>query len=279
MAKFDSITIGKGTGSLGNVTLRRVKGENIASQKVSKGTQKVGTYAQVLRRVRWSNLVTAYQMLNALGDGHGMSQAFPQRPVNQNNFNAFMKANLGVTDVASVVLPKDKADSRFLVPAPFIVSQGTLTAPEALMATFANGAFTMAGTNNFANVGELCAALIASYGFENGDVATFIVQQWNEGGAKFTSEQIVINSASTEALPSWITSAGVITAGNAIANSEGIIIRGRNSENGYLVSPAQFGDGMTSSTPYTLYTGSTAMEDAVESYGYRTDPYLQANPQ
>lgn len=279
MAKFDSITIGKGTGSLGNVTLRRVKGENIASQKVSKGTQKIGTYDQVLRRVRWSNLVTAYQMLNALGDGHGMSQAFPQRPINQNNFNAFMKANLGVADVASVALPKDKADSRFLVPAPFIVSQGTLTAPEALMATFANGAFTMAGTNNFANVGELCAALIASYGFENGDVATFIVQQWNEGGAKFSSQQIVINSASTDALPSWITSAGVITAGNAIANSEGIIIRGRNSESGYLVSPAQFGDGMTSSTPYTLYTGSTAMEDAVDSYGYRTDPYLQSNPQ
>lgn len=159
------------------------------------------------------------------------------------------------------------------------MSQGSLTAPEALMATFANGAFTMAGSNNFTNVGELCAALIANYGFEDGDVATFIVQQWNEGGAKFSSEQIVINSASTESLPSWITSAGVITAGNAIANTEGIIIRGRNSENGYLVSPAQFGDGMTTSTPYTLYTGTTAMEEAVESYGYRTDPYLQANPQ
>lgn len=118
MAKFDSITIGKGTGSLGNVTLRRVKGENIASQKVSKGTQKIGTYAQVLRRVRWSNLVTAYQMLNALGDGHGMSQAFPQRPVNQNNFNAFMKANLGVADVASVALPKLKPTRAFSFPRP-----------------------------------------------------------------------------------------------------------------------------------------------------------------
>lgn len=277
MAKFDSIALGKGSGSLGNVTLRRVNGENIASQKISKGTQKVGTRAQVLRRSRLSNLVTAYQKLNALGDGNGMAQSFPNRPRFQSNFNAFVKANMGVSDVSDIVLPKDKADERLLVPAPFIVSQGTLDAPTALMATYAAGTYVMAGTNNFANVGELSAALVSLYGFMDGDVVTFLTQKWSDT-AFFTVLKLVIDSTSTDALPSWISAAGVITVG-AVAQSESVIIRGRNENGTMLVSPAQFGDSMTASAPYTTYTGAVAEQAAADSYGYRTDPYLQSvNP-
>lgn len=277
MAKFDSIALGKSTGSLGNVTLRHVNGENIASQKISKGTQKVGTRAQVLRRCRLSNLVTAYQKLNALGDGNGMAQSFPNRPRFQSNFNAFVKANMGVSDVADIVLPKDKADERLLVPAPFIVSQGTLEAPTALMATYTAGTYVMAGSNNFANVGELSAALINEYGFVDGDVVTFLTQKWSTF-AFFTLKKLVIDSTSTDALPSWISAAGVFTVG-AVAQSESVIIRGRNEGGNMLVSPAQFGDSMTASAPYTTYTGVTAELAAADSYGYRTDPYLQSvNP-
>lgn len=278
MAKFNSIALGKSSGSLGNVTLRRVNGENIASQKISKGTQKVGTHSQVLRRARFTNLVTAYQLLNALGNGKGMSQSFPLRPTNQSNFNAFMKANMGVTDVADILLTKEKADARYCVPAPFIVSVGTLDAPTALMATYNAGTYVMAGSNNFANVGEFSAAMVANYGFLQGDVVTFIGQSWTEAGAKFGANQIVIDTTSTESLPSWITAAGVITAGNP-TNNESVIIRGRNENGTMLVSSAQFGDSMTASTPYTTYTGATAEQAAADSYGYRTDPYLQdVNP-
>lgn len=278
MARIDSITIGKGRGSLGNVTLRNVKGETIASQKVAKGSQLVGTRSQVLQRVRWANLVLAFQGLNALGDGKGMAQSFPQRPKNQSNFNAFLKANLADPAVGSVVLTKSESDSRFLVPAPFVVTNGSLTAPTALMGTFTNGTFVMAGTNNFQNMGALSAALIADYGFEEGDIVTFIGMNWTTTGAtKFTSLQIVVNSNSTSALPSEITAAGVITVANA-SNSCAVIVRGRTGIDGYQVSPAQFPTTMVGSAPYSEHVGAAAETVAVDSYGYRQDPYLQANP-
>lgn len=278
MARIDSITIGKGRGSLGNVTLRNVKGETIASQKVSKGTQLVGTRSQVLQRVRWANLVLAFQGLNALGDGKGMTQSFPQRPKNQSNFNAFMKANLAIPEVGAVVLSKSDSDSRLLVPAPFVVTNGSLTAPTALMATFRNGTFVMAGSNNFQNMGALSAALIADYGFEEGDVVTFIGMNWTTSGAtKFTSLQIVVNSTSSSALPSEINASGVITVANA-SNSCAVIVRGRSGIDGYQVSPAQFPSTMVGSAPYSEHVGEAAETVAVDSYGYRQDPYLQSNP-
>lgn len=279
MAKIDSITIGKARGSLGNVTLRNVKGETIASQKVSKGSQLVGTRSQVLQRVRWANLVLAFQGLNALGDGKGMAQSFPQRPKNQSNFNAFLKANLATPEVGAVVLSKSESDSRLLVPAPFVVTNGSLTAPTALMATFTNGTFVMGGSRSFQNMGQLSAALIAEFGFENGDIVTFIGMNWTATGAtKFTSLQIMINSSSTSALPSEITAGGVITVANA-TNSCAVIVRGRTGVDGYQVSPAQFPATMVGSAPYSEHVGAAAETVAVDSYGYRQDPYLQANPQ
>lgn len=279
MARIDSIVIGKGRGSIGNVTLRNVKGETIASQKVSKGYQLVGTRSQVLQRVRWANLVLAFQGLNALGDGKGMAQSFPLRPKNQSNFNAFMKANLAIPEVGAVVLSKSESDSRLLVPAPFVVTNGSLTAPTALMETFTNGTFVMGGSRNFQNMGDLSDALIAEFGFEDGDIVTFIGMNWTTTGAtKFTSLQIMVNSSSSSALPSEITAGGVITVANT-SNSCAVIVRGRINIDGYQVSPAQFPATMVGTAPYTEHVGAAAETVAVDSYGYRQDPYLQANPQ
>lgn len=41
MAIINSVLIGKGRGSVGNVTLRIAGGDTIASQKISKGAQKL----------------------------------------------------------------------------------------------------------------------------------------------------------------------------------------------------------------------------------------------
>lgn len=278
MGKTNSIALGKTSGSLGNVTFRLGKnGEVITSQKISKGTQKVGTYDQVSRRVILANMVTAYQRLNATGDGKGMHHSFPLRP-RGNDFNGFVAENMQKATVAAVMVPKNLGN--VLVPAPFIVSRGNLRAPVELQATFNAGTFVMSGTNNFANMGELSTALINNYYFSDGDTVTFFGMTF--GGAMqsaiITGRQIVLDTQSTDPLPSWISAAGVITVTSS-TNSDAVIVRGRRGESGWNVSDAEFSDACMASDAYAAYTGSAAEQLAVDSWGYKSEPYLQANPQ
>lgn len=278
MGKTNSIALGKTRGSLGNVTFRLGKnGEVITSQKISKGTQKVGTYSQVGRRVILANIVAAYQRLNACGDGKGMHHSFPLRPTG-NDFNGFTAENMAKAEVAAVMVPKNLGN--ILVPAPFIVSRGSLRAPVELQATFTNGTFVMSGSNNFANIGELSTALINNYYFSDGDIVTFFGMGFGSASqsANITSRQIKLNAASTEALPSWISAAGVFTVAPS-TNSDAVIVRGRKTDTGWNVSDAEFSDACMASPAYAAYTGTQAEIIAIESWGYKSEPYLQADPQ
>lgn len=278
MGKTNSIALGKTSGSVGNVTFRRGKnGEVITSQKISKGTQLVGTKKQVSRRVILTNMVSAYQRLNATGDGKGMHHSFPLRQ-RGNDFNGFVAENMAKPTVAAVCVPKNMGN--ILVPAPFIVSRGNLRAPVELQATFTNGTFVMAGTNNFANMGELSTALIDNYGFSDGDTVTFFGMGFGSAtqSANITSKQIHLDTNSTDALPSWISAAGVFNVVPS-TNADAIIVRGRESETGWAVSDAEFSDACMASEAYAAYTGTEAEQIAVESWGYKSEPYLQANPQ
>lgn len=277
MGKTNSIALGKTSGSVGNVTFRRGKnGEVITSQKISKGTQLVGTQKQVGRRVILTNMVTAYQRLNATGDGKGMHHAFPLL-TRGNNFNGFVAQNMAKPSVAAVCVPKNMGN--ILVPAPFIISRGNLRAPAELQATFTAGTFVMAGTNNFANMGDLSNALINNYGFSEGDTVTFFAMTYGSAmqSATISSKQIFISSESTEALPSWISAQGVFTVTTA-SNSDAVIVRGRKSETGWAVSDAEFSDDCMTSEAYLAYTGHTAELTAIESWGYKSEPHLQSNP-
>lgn len=273
MAIINSIGVGKAKGSMGNVTYKTRKGLTIGSQKVSKGQQKVGTYRQVTRRVMLANLVTAYQRLNAIGDGNGMHHAFPLRE-RGNDFNGFVAKNMSKPSVAAVMLPKDLGS--VLVPAPFIVSRGNLQAPTDFQSTFNDGKYTMAGTHNFTNMGDLAEAMIADYGFQQGDIVTIFTMTWGTTAmqsAIIRGYQFVIDTNSTASLPTYISSAGVFDVAPA-TNSDAVIIRGRN-DNGWDVSDAEFSDAAMNSAAYIAYTGAAAELTAVDSWGYRSNPYLQ----
>lgn len=89
MAIINSITIGKGKGSLGNVTLRYVGGDTIGSQKIlKKGSG--GTLKQVSIRARWGNIVNLYQAFAG-----ALDKCFEEvkRP-RQSDFNLFLSRNI-----------------------------------------------------------------------------------------------------------------------------------------------------------------------------------------
>lgn len=288
MAIVNAVIVGRSRGSVGNVTLRVAGGETIMSQKVTKGGR-IGTYNQVLRRVRWANLVAAYRALNAEGNGNAMSQSFPARPARVSNFNMFMKANLAVPAVAAVSLSKSEVGAGFVAPAPFIVSRGTLPTPTYHPTLDAEGTFSISQmTAN--SLGQLSRRLIALFGVSEGDTLTFVDMNWPEGGVtagngvKFITSQIVIDTSSTESVPDWIEvvsgtggapGSAKLAIGNNVGGNAYVVIVGRPSAEGYLVSSSQFAEADLAGSGYDTYSSDNQRAIAVASYGFRLDPYLQ----
>lgn len=290
MAIVNAVIVGRSRGSVGNVTLRVAGGETIMSQKVTKGGR-IGTYNQVLRRVRWANLVAAYRALNAQGNGNAMSQSFPSRAPRVSNFNMFMRANLAAPSVATVSLAKSDVGAGFVAPAPFIVSRGTLPTPTYHPALNADGSFSLPNMVN-TTVGYLSQRLIALFGVSEGDTLTFVDMNWPEGGVtsgngvKFITSQIVIDTSSNESLSGidWVeitpgTGGGPaqvkLVIGNNVGGNAYVTIVGRPSAEGYLVSSAQFSVADLANSGYDTYSSDNQRAIAVASYGFKLDPYLQ----
>lgn len=290
MAIVNAVIVGRSRGSVGNVTLRVAGGETIMSQKVTKGGR-IGTYNQVLRRVRWANIVAAYRALNSQGNGNAMSQSFPSRAPRVSNFNMFMRANLAAPSVAAVSLAKSDVGAGFVAPAPFIVSRGTLPTPSYHPALNADGLIPV-GTLTSQTVGSLSRWLIDRFGVSDGDTLTFVDMNWPEGGVtagagvKFITSQIVIDTSSNEGLDGLglieITpgTGGApptvnLSIGNNVGGNAYVTIVGRPSAEGYLVSSAQFSEADLVNSGYDTYSSDNQRAIAVASYGFKLDPYLQ----
>lgn len=280
MAKINSVVMGKATGSIGNVTLKQLNGETIASQKRS-GSSLLPTRAQVSRRVLLANLVNMYQLLN---QDKGMEQAFPNRAKNVSNFNEFVAKNLAIESVSALALTKTQAAANVIVPAPFLVSEGDLDATfnTKLVALTDQHAVTIAdffdtseSVTTWGDVSDLIIGMGA--GYKNGDVFTIVgIEFPNSAGAvvKLHRFQRVIDTESTET--SMIESGKLTFYGKVSSNKAfSVAIIGRNENGKYRVSSSQFSSAITETTPYTSQVDRK--EEAEESYGYRDLPYLQDN--
>lgn len=301
MAIINSVLIGKGRGSVGNVTLRIAGGDTIASQKISKGSQKIGTLSQVLRRVRLGNLVNAYQALNALGNGAGMAQSFPARGPRVSNFNMFVARNIGRAGVGDISLTRELVAAGAVVAAPYVVTEGDLPvfSSVAISSGMGNTRFVINREDGMLYLGavgqtpaQFSTALKNSYGLLDGDVVTVFVMEWNDGSdAKFDSAQFVINSASAS---TWddlgfdmmmVGSAEVpvkqMANPRAAGAAGGVSIAvcvGRSVGAGYRISSSSFLSSTDMDSAVAQFTSDLAKNNAAASYGYKEDPYLQQNP-
>ena len=280
MAKINSIVMGKAKGSIGNVTLKQLNGETIASQKRGSSSM-LPTKAQVSRRVLLSNLVNAYQMFN---EDNGMAQAFPNRDKAVSNYNEFVAKNLAIASVSAIALTKQQAAANVIVPAPFMLTEGdldsTLNTKISALTSGDKGAITdIFGTGATAtDWGDISALLIGmGAGYKNGDVVTIVGMEFpnTDGGVvKMHRAQWVIDTESEDTTmissSNWVFFP--IVSGNKCF-SVGIV--GRNENGKYRVSSAQFAAGITETTPYTAQL--LRKDEAEESYGYRDLPYLQDN--
>lgn len=305
MAIINSVLIGKGRGSVGNVTLRIAGGDTIASQKISKGAQKIGTLSQVLRRVRLGNLVNAYQALNAVGNGAGMAQSFPARGPRVSNFNMFVSRNIGRAGVGDVSLTRELVAAGAVVAAPYVVTEGDLPAINSRVAVVATASpnsdyFDFVREDGtvrlYAAAGrtpaQFSTQLKTYFGLLDGDIITVFTMEWNEGDdAKFDSFQFLIDSSSTADWQSlgfeeetvgaasvpYMTMANPRATGAAGGVSMAICV-GRSVGAGYRISSSSFISTSEMNAAVAQFSSDLAKNTAAASYGYKVDPYLQQNP-
>lgn len=306
MARINSMGVGKARGSMGNVTYRTVKGQTIGSQKIDKGTQLLGTLAQVNRRVRMANLVFAYRQINAAGNGAGMYQAFPHRDSRSSNWNEFFRKNIN-SEAGQVALTKEEASRGYMICAPFLVSEGNIEFPDTVNAqapVAPNGGYApvlrddntlslglaTAGMGATTDVATLSAALIQQWGLMNGDVVTIygIDMAINNAGynvSKVNVVQFVLDSTDDESLAvdlglQVVTEGSNTYLGVTLLGEAAAVVIGRSLGSSYEVSTSRFALNPSGRQLFEGHSSNSAKSSAATSYGYKMDPYLQdGNPQ
>lgn len=109
---------GNASGKLGQQVLYRAGGEQRARMHVAK-IKNPKTLAQMENRLSMRNFAQVFRSLKPI-----LEKSFPNRPIKESGFNAFVKANKGI---GSPVVTKEGALQGLCVPFNMVISQGYLT--------------------------------------------------------------------------------------------------------------------------------------------------------
>lgn len=109
---------GNASGKLGQQVLYRAGGEQRARMHVAK-IKNPKTLAQMENRLSMRNFAQVFRSLKPI-----LEKSFPNRPIKESGFNAFVKANKGI---GSPVVTKEGALQGLCVPYNMVISQGYLT--------------------------------------------------------------------------------------------------------------------------------------------------------
>lgn len=126
MAIIKSLAVGKAKGSMQNITYRCLGGDTIGQGKVAFPSIP-RTRRQMLRRVRWANIVNVWQALEGV-----WHPSFEQAVGRVSDFNLFMARNL--TGSTGVYLTSSQAKANASVAAPYCVTEGSLVSIDSQIA-------------------------------------------------------------------------------------------------------------------------------------------------
>ena len=121
MAKVQNFNLKNQIGKLGGAVYYVVNGET-RSRELAASVTNPRTTAQMLQRVKWSNLVNFYR-----ANRSWMKYAFETKKANQSEYNKFMSLNVSNSQI---YLTKQQAAGGACVAYPYIITQGSLPSVE-----------------------------------------------------------------------------------------------------------------------------------------------------
>ena len=285
MAIFSGI-FSKQSGSIGSMTLRRVNGVTITSEKVTRNTSK--TFAQLRRWVQMANITGMWRAFEG-----NLRLSFEGRRQLMSDMNRFVQANLGRIPV---YLTSQEATQGGAVVAPYQITRGSLPSVEVV----ANGPNGEVGTDislGSLTIGESTtlkqfsdAVVNNNANYQNGDqISCFVAKQSTNSvtGVPYVeidAYEVTLDQTDNETLLSEFDPDGVVFTTMASSDKLGMsqtvnggvaYVHSRKTPSGTKVSTQEL---LVNNTLLPNYQSDAKMLEAVKSYGgTTTDAFLTPN--
>lgn len=271
-------------GSVGQYTFQRLNGQTVAKEKVEKKAVPTRTLAQMIRRVRWANLVNLYRAFEGT-----LHPSFEGKDPKVSDYNMFMQSNIGMSPIA---LTKNQAVQGGCVVDAYQITRGQLPAiaveygagdvPESDIAV---GSITLGSSTT---VKAFSDAIIANNsGWRNGDqMSIYIARQSMDAltgvpRVEITAIEFTLNTSDATTMVGDlidISLLGVVDGCLALTgpvNGGVAWVHSRKANGKTLVSTQYF---VISNSYASQFNTKGAFDEAIESYGgVNQDDFLTPN--
>lgn len=287
MAKLPNLWLKGGSQKLGGVVLYQSNGQTLA-RELAASVSNPRTDAQMEQRVKLANVVGVYR-----ANRNWMTGAFEDKKQNESDYNAFVRANLANSLVAT---SKSQAAAGAAVVAPYKVSSGSLPVVEhvvdgtELQTNLYVGELVI---NQATSVAELSQALINNNnGIREGMQLSLIIniqQQAQETGIPYIvvrAYEMIISLSDSRLVSEFFPSVVLVaTTADNPALAMGISFLGAGAAC-FILSETLGGKtrvstqslvAFGSNQSYAAYTSQEAWSEAIRSYGVNTTVFLDSN--
>ena len=271
-------------GSVGQYTFQRLNGQTVAKEKVEKKSVPTRTLAQMIRRVRWANLVNLYRAFEGT-----LHPSFEGKDPKVSDYNMFLQSNIGMSPIA---LTKNQAVQGGCVVDAYQITRGQLPAinvefgsgdvPETDIAV---GTLTL-GTST--TVKAFSDAIVTNNsGWRNGDQLSFYIARQvldaltGVPRVDITSIEFTLNTSDATTMVSdliRVTLLVVVVGCLALAgpvNGGVACVHSRKANGKTIVSTQYF---VCSNSYASQFNSKGAFDEAIESYGgVNQDDFLTPN--
>ena len=269
----------KMSGSVGQLTFKRMGGVTVVSEKVSNVTNP-RTASQQNQRTKWGNLVRLYSGISPL-----LNLAFENKPPRVSDYNMFIKLNVASAEVR---LTKAEVAAKACVAAPCIVSLGSLLTIETSgnagesVTDIKLGALTI---DNTTTVGDFAKAVVNNNDhFNFGDQIAFLIVRQSVNPitgypqCTFGGERVTLDKSSTVKLREVVSAEGFSVKEGKLAcqldssfQGSYVWIQSRSVNGKTLVSTQVM---VMKNDLYADYTSQEAYTRSANSYGGQNNVFL-----
>ena len=269
----------KMSGSVGQLTFKRMGGVTVVSEKVSNVTNP-RTASQQNQRTKWGNLVRLYSGISPL-----LNLAFENKPPRVSDYNMFIKLNVASAEVR---LTKAEVAAKACVAAPCIVSLGSLLTIETSgnagesVTNIKLGSLTI---DNTTTVGDFAKAVVNNNDhFNFGDQIAFLIVRQSVNPitgypqCTFGGERVTLDKSSTVKLREVVSAEGFSVKEGKLAcqldssfQGSYVWIQSRSVNGKTLVSTQVM---VMKNDLYADYAGQEAYTRSVNSYGGQNNVFL-----
>lgn len=287
MAKLPNLWLKGGSQKLGGVVLYQSKGQTLA-RELAPSVSNPRTDAQMEQRVKLANVVGVYR-----ANRNWMAGAFEDKKQNESDYNAFVRANLANSQVAT---SKAQAAAGAAVVSPYKVSSGSLPVVEHVVDGTEIQTNLYVGElviNQATSVAALSQALINNNnGIREGMQLSLIInlqQQAQETGIPYIvvrAYEMIINLSDSRLVAEFFPSVTLVaTTADNPALAMGISTLGAGAAC-FILSETLGGKtrvstqslvAFGSNQSYAAYTSQEAWAEAIRSYGVNTTVFLDSN--